>query len=51
MVEKTQDYVDQLGEKFARQIPDHPGEFLFNIRNKDEPLFKQVEPLRGSKNA
>jgi hypothetical protein len=49
MMEKTQDHVDQLGEKFMPQVPPDLGEFLLNIRNKDEPPFKQVEPLWGGK--
>jgi hypothetical protein len=49
MVEKTNDYVDRLGKKFVPNLPNRPGEYLLNIKEKDGPLFKQVEPLRARK--
>jgi len=49
MREKTNDYVDKLGRKLAPHVPDRPGEFLLNIKDKEGPLFTEVEPLRPRK--
>jgi hypothetical protein len=49
MREKTNDYVDKLGKKFAPHVPHRPGEFLLNIKDKEGPLFTEVEPLRPRK--
>ena len=46
MREKTNYYVDKLGKKFAPHVPHRPGEFLLNIKDKEGPLFTEVEPLR-----
>jgi hypothetical protein len=51
MAEKTNYHVDRLGKKFAPLVPQRSGEFLLNIKDKDGPLFKQVEPLRARKDA
>jgi hypothetical protein len=51
MMEKTKYYVDKLGKKFVPNIPNRAGEYLLNIKNKDGPLFTQVEPLRPRKGA
>src|ERR1700730_13432320 len=44
MVEKTNYHVDRLGKKFVPNLPNRPGEYLLNMKDKDELLFKQVEP-------
>jgi hypothetical protein len=50
MTEKTQYHVDKLAKKFASRVPRFRfGEFLLNIKNKDGPLWSQVEPLRPRK--
>jgi len=49
MREKTNDYVDKLGRKLAPHVPNRPGEFLLNIKDKEGPLFTEVEPLRPRK--
>jgi hypothetical protein len=49
MREKTNDYVDKLGKKLAQHVPQRPGEFLLNIKDKEGPLFTEVEPLRPRK--
>ena len=49
MRERTNDYVDKLGERLAPHVPNRPGEFLLNIKDKEGPLFAEVEPLRPRK--
>lgn len=49
MREKTNDSVDELGKKLAPHVPDRPGEFLLNIKDKEGPLFTEVEPVRARK--
>jgi len=51
MVEKTNYHFDRLGKKFVPNLPNRPGEYLLNIKEKDGLLFKQVEPLRARKGA
>jgi hypothetical protein len=49
MREKTNDYVNKLGKKLAPNVPQRTGEFLLNIKDKEGPLFTEVEPLRPRK--
>ena len=46
MREKTNDYVNTLGKKLAPHVPNLPGEFLLNIKDKEGPLFTEVTPVR-----